>query len=381
MQTTRARARQLAFVLWNGTLGGTQIFCTDLAACMRRQNIDARVIFIETPGEVAARLERAEVPYSWLGLKRGSHVLYHPKRIARAVRSSGRDGVLLPSSGYLAAALRTGGYQGRIVSVEHGGHLQLPEYSTGRRLVRNVRWLSALIRRLDALSGIWANDAQVAVSDFVLRELMCRRHADKVVRIYNGVDLARFTPAEVPDHMSRDREATVFASVSRLHPGKGFDVLLEALAKIAGSHKVGLQIVGWGDARSSLERLAHRLGVADVVEFHGPTNDPAAIWQSCDVAVVPSNTWVEAFGGVATEAMACGKPVVATRNGGLSEVVAHGVTGLLVEPGNEDELAKALVRYQQDPELRRKHGRAGRERCERLFDISHCAAAYAALFQ
>jgi glycosyltransferase involved in cell wall biosynthesis len=105
----------------------------------------------------------------------------------------------------------------------------------------------------------------------------------------------------------------------------------------------------------------------------------AHFWSSVDVALVPSNQWVEAFGMVAIEAMACGKPVVAANNGGLPEVVADGETGRVVTAGDIAALADAVGAYVRDPALRAAHGRNARRRCERLFGIEQSASRYLAL--
>ena len=120
--------------------------------------------------------------------------------------------------------------------------------------------------------------------------------------------------------------------MGRLVRGKGFEDALVA-AKEVLSKGARLRIAGDGPERRSLERLAAELGVARDVEFPGWVDDAHGFWASCDVAVVPSREWIESFGLSAVEAMASGRPVIATRNGGLPEVVAHDVTGLLVDPG------------------------------------------------
>jgi glycosyltransferase involved in cell wall biosynthesis len=88
----------------------------------------------------------------------------------------------------------------------------------------------------------------------------------------------------------------------------------------------------------------------------------------------------ESFGMAALEAMAAGRPVVATRNGGSSEVVEDGVTGKLVEPGNVPHLGRAILTYARDPQRRDRHGPAGRRRAEADFSLTRCAHSYARLF-
>ena len=106
----------------------------------------------------------------------------------------------------------------------------------------------------------------------------------------------------------------------------------------------------------------------------------AAFWQDCDIAVVPSVRG-ESFGMVAVEAMACGKPVVASDRGALPEVVIHGQTGLIYPAGNLGVLCASMRTYASSRDRRVADGRAGRERCKKLFDIRSCAAAYRELFE
>jgi glycosyltransferase involved in cell wall biosynthesis len=167
--------------------------------------------------------------------------------------------------------------------------------------------------------------------------------------------------------------------MARLVPGKGVDDLLIASTSILGQGG-RLRIAGDGSERTKLEVLAMQLGVRSQVEFLGWVVDPNAFWSSCDVAVVPSHELVESFGLAALEAMASGRPVVATRNGGLSELVAEDEVGLIVPPGDTGALAAALQRYMDDAGLRTAHGLAARTRSEARFDIRRCARSYLALF-
>ena len=105
----------------------------------------------------------------------------------------------------------------------------------------------------------------------------------------------------------------------------------------------------------------------------------AGLLNAADVAAAVSAALVESFGFFALEAMACGLPVVATRNGGLTEVVADGETGFLVSPGDVEGIAAALESYGTDPTLRRRHGSAARERCAAVFSVERAADEYVAL--
>jgi MMP alpha-(1->4)-mannosyltransferase len=116
------------------------------------------------------------------------------------------------------------------------------------------------------------------------------------------------------------------------------------------------------------------------VSFLGLVDDVQAFWGNCDVAIVPSNQFTESFCLAAVEAAACGKPILATRNGALPEVVSDGATGTLVAVGDAGALAGAIVDYATDPRQRAAHGAAGRIWARERFGIDQCARAYFDLF-
>jgi glycosyltransferase involved in cell wall biosynthesis len=127
-------------------------------------------------------------------------------------------------------------------------------------------------------------------------------------------------------------------------------------------------IVGEGPARGPLESLIHRLGLSTCVRFAGARRDIPRILPALDVFVLPS--LYEGFGIAILEAMAAGKPVVATTVGGIPEFVVPGETGLLVEPGNAEALAVAIGCLLHDPEGARQMGIRGRARALAGFQMS-----------
>ncbi|MEW1954966.1 glycosyltransferase [Terrabacter sp. NPDC080008] len=163
-----------------------------------------------------------------------------------------------------------------------------------------------------------------------------------------GTDLNVFTPRA---YAVRPREVPVVGFAGRLEPGKGADVLLRAAALEPG---LRVRLVGDGPERGALEALVRTLGIADRVELLGSL-EPEALaefYRELDVLAVPSlstSSWVEQFGRVAIEAMACGTPVVVSDSGALPEVV--GDAALVVAENDPAQLAKALAAVTQDPGL------------------------------
>jgi glycosyltransferase involved in cell wall biosynthesis len=343
------------------------MFSAHLAAHLPEYGVDGHVVMIEGAGELPRRLDALRVPYSVYGAKRGRNIVCRPQRFARLVSECGTDGAILGWPGYVAATLRLGGYRAPLIAVEHGAQLN----EDRRKLPRRI------YKRLDWCSGVWATEHHVAVSYFALARLLRGAHKGCPTVIHNGVDLTKLHP--VPGRAEVRRDPVVIGAVSRLVAGKGIDVLLRSLASLRKRASVRLLIAGDGPERGSLQRLAARLEVDQDVAFLGWIDDLSGFWARCDIAATPSDSLVEAFGLSAVEPMACALPVVAARNGGLSEVVEDQASGLLVAPGDPDALAAAFERYVLSEELRTRHGAAGRERAERHFDIKRAARAYADL--
>ncbi len=344
----------------DGGLGGAETFTAELALALHHAGAEAAVTFVANPDPLRSQLEAECVPVASLGLRRGRDVLLRAKALARTVAAQG-DFAIVVSSGYLAGALRAAGYGGRIIAVEHGAILQR----------RQLPFHKRVIRAADRASGIWACDAEVAVSDFVLEHLRARRHARRLVRIYNGVDVTRFRPSE-----AKTRDTFVVGCTARLVPGKGVDDLIRACGRPELAGSVIARIAGEGPDRPRLAGIAEAIGVADSVEFVGRVADVASFWHGCDLAVVPSREQVESFCLAAVEPMACALPVVGTRNGALPEIISEGRTGTIVAPGDPGGLARAVAAYRDGIAVRERHGKNAREDVERRFDLALTAASY-----
>jgi glycosyltransferase involved in cell wall biosynthesis len=174
-------------------------------------------------------------------------------------------------------------------------------------------------------------------------------------------------------------DAHLLLAVAALVPRKGVDVLLAALARLAGEGlRPELWIAGQGPARAGLERQARELGLSERVRFLGERDDVADLLAACDVFILPSRR--EGLGVAALEAMAAGRPVVATRVGGLAEAVVHERTGLLVPPEDPAGLAQALARVLRDPALRARLAAGGPARIAEGFRADDLVNAYEALY-
>lgn len=184
------------------------------------------------------------------------------------------------------------------------------------------------------------------------------------------VEPAPLRPAKTTDAPPR----IVF--IGQLVRGKGADLLLRLLPLLRQPCRV--EIVGDGKDRAMLEALASSLGVAERVEFSGWCLTPELKMAAADLAVLPFR-WQEPFGLVVAECAAAGLPVAAFAQGGVSESLIHGETGLLAAPGNLAELARHCDRLLGDATLRQEMGRRGRELIKSKFCEERVLAGYDAL--
>ncbi len=231
-------------------------------------------------------------------------------------------------------------------------------------------------------------DAQavVTVSDHNLAHLRLTfgADADRVQRVYNGLDLERFP--FVPSTGSTTGPPVV-AAVGRLVEKKGFDDLVRAVALLLGEgRQLRLDVIGTGPLRAPLEQLVHELGIGEQVWLLG-AQPQGVVREMVSEATVFAAPCVVGLDGnrdglptVLLEAMALGTPCVATPVTGIPEAVEHEVTGLLVPEHDPAALARALGRLLDDQHLAGGLARRARELIEREFDVHRQAASLRAVF-
>lgn len=226
-------------------------------------------------------------------------------------------------------------------------------------------------------------DAYVPVSADLARWLRdtVRVPEQKITGVTNGVDVVRYSPAGPArgDGAGPLWIGTV-GRADRIKNQLGlldsFQLLLERFP--SPPHDLRLAIVGDGPMLEVLRELVASSGLADKVWVPGARSDIADVLRRLSIFVLPSLS--EATPVVILEAMASGLPVVATRVGGVPDLVLDNETGLLVAPSAPEALADAMATYVLDAEMRRRHGLAGRARIETAYSIDAMVAGYAALY-
>ncbi|HHJ39298.1 MAG: hypothetical protein AXA67_12230 [Methylothermaceae bacteria B42] len=197
---------------------------------------------------------------------------------------------------------------------------------------------------------------------------------EKLSLVHSGVDTQIFRPPRKesmrgqlgipPDHI-------VIAVVAQLIPRKGHLVLFESLSRLRRDYpelKLTSLVFGKGPLEAELKAHCQKLGLQNQVRWMGYREDMAEILPAMDVVVHPALK--EGLGVALLEAAACGLPIIASRSGGMPEVVEDGVNGLLVPPGDPNALGCAINHLARDSMLRSKMGEAGRQKVLRQFSIA-----------
>ena len=244
-------------------------------------------------------------------------------------------------------------------------------------------WKSRLHRLIDwLLSRI--STVVIACSHEVGEVLAARDHLprDRLRVIANGIDLRRFSAlpqVDIRQEFGIDASLPILAVIGRLHPAKGHEDLIPVLSRLAsaGNGFVCL-FIGEGELTQSLQKLVVDSGLERYVIFTGLRRDIPSLLGGIDIVVMPSR-W-EGLPMTLLEAMAMGRPVVASAVGGIPNVIENEVNGLLAAPGNADDLFRALERLIADTGLRERLGRVARENIIRRYDVSTTARAYEDLY-
>jgi len=229
-----------------------------------------------------------------------------------------------------------------------------------------------ILRLVDRMTMLRVHEL-AGITDYV-RERARRRFGfppERTRTLYNGVCLERFRPAE--DDRAGRRPLRIL-SVASLIPEKGVDVLLRAVAALRHADWT-LRVVGEGRERAALEALAAELKLGDQVTFLGLRDDVPELMRDSDVFVHPA-IWQEALGNTILEAMASGLCTLASRVGGIPELLVDGQEGRLLTAGDYAELAAALDQVAGDEALRERFGAAARRRVERDFGLEASIAQH-----
>lgn len=330
-------------------------------------------------GELISRLSSAGIDTVIIpALRRNPHLLYDPFalwQIYRLLKSKAFD-IIHAHSTKAGLLGRLAAYRARVPNILFTAHgwpfAGIHNRLYQRSLIFMERVLAKLTTRIICVSDY---DRQNAVRCHVAPH-------EKLVHIYNGLDPRPFL--EIDRERSRAalglKGAQVVTMVSRLAPPKDPFTLLAAGALLCERYpNLRLLLVGGGPWQDRVYVEARRLHLTDRVLLLGIRSDVPEILAASDIFVL-SSQWEGAPLGI-IEAMMAGLPVIATRVGGIPELVEEGVTGFLIPPRDASALAWALQRLLEDEPLRRRAGEAGRKRALERFTLEHMVSQYKEIYR
>lgn len=230
------------------------------------------------------------------------------------------------------------------------------------RVVDKATWRDKIIFAL--------SNRVVVTSESVKKRFINFYHQDKIVKIYNGVDIDMFKPGIDITKLKKEfnlHDEYIFGTIGRFDKWKGYEYFID-MAKILVEQIPNSKffLVGDGDEKENLMLKVKNLRLGNKFFFPGWRKNIAEFISLFDVLVIPTST-EEPFGRTAIEAMSCGKPVVATNSGGLAEIIDNKITGILVEPKSAKALAEACVWLVQNKDKAKEIAEKARQKVEKVF--------------
>jgi glycosyltransferase involved in cell wall biosynthesis len=370
------RRLRVGYVIGALAAAGSERQMLALAERLPRDRFDPEFVLLSKPGENAGRAAAAGI---------GVHVvppirMRESNSVAAGVRTARKTAnfvrlVRRRRYDIVDAWL----FQSYLLAVATRWLTHVPILVTGRRSLASAEpngRMARLLKRVAAAGSdaVIANSPQVADS---------QPRSSRLRVIMNGVVIPPpVQPADVAAlraELGLPGDAIVLATVATLNPGKGHDLVLEAVATLAPRHDtVYVAFVGDGELRPHLEARARELGLADRLLITGLVLDAARLLPAIDVLVHASRS--EGLPNAVLEAAAAGRAIVASDVGGTPEIITDGLSGLLVPPDDRAALVAAIDRVLEDAELRARLGAAARERASMAFAMDRFVAEYTELY-
>lgn len=365
MTTPRTRIIYLAHTF---AVGGAEEMVLNLVRHLPPE-YEPAVVCIHEPGPIGEEIQRTGVPFRSLGLKPGLLRPFDLIRLQQFLEQCEPDIVHT----FLLTASLYGRFAAMLARVPVVIGTEVNIYERKRWLHRLAeRWL---MRRTDAVIA-----SAGSVRDFYLDQIGA--DPSKVPVIYNAVDWSQLqttmTAAELRREVGIPDGVPVAGIIARLTEQKAHRVLFDAVAARPQLASLHLLVVGDGELRDQLKRQADQLGLTARVHFAGARRDLGNVLAAIDVFVMPS-LW-EGLPLSLVLAMGAGLPVIASRVAGIPEVVQDGVSGLLVSPGDQAELADALVRVLTDDTCRVLLGQEARAFVRPRFGVDGYIASMTSLY-
>jgi glycosyltransferase involved in cell wall biosynthesis len=342
-----ARPKRVIHVTYGLDFGGVETHLTTIARA-RGKRYEHHFCALAGGGAAAEAIGAAGAPVAILGADPWGHPVSSFAKAAAHLRRASPDvvhGHGLEGNLFGMPAALLAGVRGRIAE-----EIGMPEHSAKAKIAMRGAYLAA--KRVIAVSDA-IRDAVIATGE---------APAHKVVRLYN--------PVESPEHRAGARiigEPLRIGFVGRLEPVKNPLGLVKAIALLSSEQQCRLLLIGEGSERPAIEAFIRSAGLQSNVELAGFQPSPAELLASCHLYVQPSVT--EGFGIALIEAMACGLPAIATRSGGMPEIVKDAANGWLIASPDPRDIADAIGRAAtMKPSQLAAIGEAARRSVEDRFD-------------
>jgi len=375
---------KIAYLIGTLGRGGAEGQLLELICRLPRERFDPLLVVLKREGDLESRCREMGITPCYLGF-RGFFSTLYPWNLAALLWNSGALVVKMAREryrvihGYLFISYIIAAFLGTLAGVPV---IVGSRRSMGSSKTRSWNWLHRL---LEIMANRWT-DMIVANSRAVMEDTIVRESLppEKVTFIYNGVDPERFTvrPGEEMPELSPPipDNAVVVGMVANLIHYKNHMMLLRALPlvreKVPAVH--ALLIGKDSGIQEELEAFAAEQGIQSCITFAGPRHDIPTLLSLLTVSVLTSRE--EGFPNALLESMAAALPVVATRVGGIPEVVDEGETAFLVDSDDHVALAQRLTELLSDPHLARAMGEKGKERVRALFSMEAMVASTEALY-
>jgi len=371
---------RILFVIGSLELGGAESQMLMLVRELTHQKIDCEVFAVQASGALRGAFDELGIPvhcgrydYTSRKLAKGFQLIRAAWLLWLHARRATVLQAYLPLTNFMGACAGYLAGVDKIITCRRG---------LGNHQDRHSGW-KLFDRIANSLSDVVVVNSQMVAEDTVRRDGIRR---DKLICIYNGIDTGRIQRVLPQREVVRQSLGLALGQVTliivaNLIPYKGHAELIDALSRLLPRFP-DLQLLVVGQDRGIMAQLtsqAATLGVGAAIQWLGLRRDVPELLSAADIYVCASHE--EGFSNSLLEALAAGKPAVATSVGGNAEMLENGALGVLVNPHAPDELAAAISDLIADPARRAHMGHRARLEVERRYSVGHMAAQYIRLYE
>jgi len=360
---------KIIYILPTLDVGGTETQTLELCEKLKDFGYSTTICCLYRLGEMAEKLKKSKTDFLCLNAKHPFDIKIFPA-LCKAIKNGGYGIVhsfLFDANVWGPAAARRAGAK-IIISGRrnYDDWMKLPHFLMQKASNRFTDFITVNSRSIKRFVADKENFPE-----------------ERIKVIYNGLNISNFdmrfnsaVPEKVKEKFGIPGNAKVIAAIANLKPSKGLFYLLEAAKNVIDNidKEIRFLIVGQGPLKDSLVRYAEKLGISEKIIFPGLQKNIPEILSCVDVAV--NSSIREGMANAVLEAMAAGKPVVATDVGGNAEMISHKISGCIVPGKDFRSISTAILDFLKNPETAAKMGKAAREKIEKEFSSTKMAENY-----